>query len=276
MAATDPPVPPAADPHSPSSPLLDRLERLGQATYFAWLATRALPSVLRRPGQLFSQLFHVLLGALPLGVTAGVSIGVVVWMHLREALRTVGGPGAVQYLPQALSLAVVLEFAPIAAGLLAAGRTGASLGAELGSMRLTEQIDALEVLGLSPLRELVAPRLAACMLALPILSLFITYLALGSGYAAEALGGSMTWRQYVNECLRVLSLHDVIPATLKTVVFGYLIGLVGCWKGMRAAGGTEGVGRAATGGVVVSILLVLVADVVLVKAIQLFWSPPHV
>ncbi|MFO0929971.1 MAG: ABC transporter permease [Gemmataceae bacterium] len=270
-----PPDPVASESAPPSWPLLDQLERLGQAAYFAFQATLLLPSVLRRPGQLFSQLFHILLGALPLGITAGVSIGVVVWMHLREALRTVGGPGAVQYLPQALSLAVVLEFAPIAAGLLAAGRTGASLGAELGSMRLTEQIDAPEVLGLSPLRELVVPRLAACMLALPILSLFITYLALSAGYAAEALGGSMTWRQYVNECLRVLYLHDVIPATLKTVVFGYLIGLVGCWKGMHAGGGTEGVGRAATGGVVGSILLVLVADVVLVKAIQLFSLPSH-
>ena len=92
-----------------------------------------------------------------------------IWMHLRGALQTVGGPAAVQYLPQALALAVVLEFAPIAAGLIVAGRSGASLGAELGSMRLTEQIDALEVLGLSPLRELVAPRLLACMLALPLL-----------------------------------------------------------------------------------------------------------
>src|SRR5579872_5992260 len=104
--------------------------------------------------------------ALPWGVTAGVAMGVVVWLHLRGALQTVGGPSAVTYLPQALALAVVLEFAPIAAGLIVAGRSGASLGAELGSMRLTEQIDALEMLGLSPLRELVAPRLVACMMAL--------------------------------------------------------------------------------------------------------------
>src|SRR6476659_8124216 len=112
-----------------------------------------------------------------------------------------GGPAAVLYLPQALALAVVLEFAPITAGLLVAGRTGASLGAELGSMRLTEQVDALEVLGLSPMRELVAPRLLACMLSLPLLTLFIMYLALGSGYLAEALGGSLSWAQYRNECL---------------------------------------------------------------------------
>lgn len=249
--------------------LLDRLEKLGQGAYFALRATVLLPTALTRPGYLFSQLYHILLGGLPLGITAGAAIGVVVWLHLRGALQSVGGPGAVQYLPQALSLAVVLEFAPLTAGLLLAGRTGASLGAELGSMKQTEQIDALEVLGLSPLRELVAPRVLACMLASPLLTLFISYLALGSGYLAEAVGGSMTGQQYLNECLRVLTLRDVVPATLKTMVFGYLIGLVGCWKGLTAQGGTEGVGHAATGGVVTSILLVLVANVVLVKIIQL-------
>src|SRR5205823_7005630 len=159
----------------------------------------ALPSALLRPREVHAQLHQVLLGALPLAVTAGVAIGVVVWMHLRGSLQAVGGSGAVQYLPQALALAVVLEFGPLAAGLIVAGRSGASLGAELGSMRLTEQIDALEVLGLSPLRELVAPRVLACMLALPFLTLFITYLALGSGYVAEALGGSLSWTQYRNE-----------------------------------------------------------------------------
>jgi phospholipid/cholesterol/gamma-HCH transport system permease protein len=204
-----------------------------------------------------------------LGVAAGVAIGAVIWMHLRGTLQMVGGPSAVQYLPPALALAVVLEFAPIAAGLIVAGRSGASLGAELGSMRLTEQIDALEMLGLSPLRELVAPRLAACMATLPLLTLFISYLALGAGYAAEAVGGSLSWTQYETSVLAVLNLRDVVPATLKTIVFGLLIGLSGCYFGLHAEGGTEGVGRAATRGVVVSIFLVLVSDVVLVKIIQL-------
>src|SRR5262249_17873568 len=153
----------------------------------------ALPFVLGRPRELLAQLWQVFLGSLPLALTAGVAIGAVVWLHLRGALQTVGGPAAVQYLPQALSLAVVLAFAPIAAGLIVAGRAGASLGAELGSMRLTEQIDALEVLGLSPMRELAAPRLLACMVALPLLTLYIIFLALGAGFLAEVLGGSLSW-----------------------------------------------------------------------------------
>jgi len=251
--------------------LLAFLDNLGRGTHFAWRSLLALPFALRRLASLV-QLHEILLGALPLGLAAGMAIGVVIWIHLRGALQTSGVPGAVQYLPQALALAVVLEFAPLAAGLIVAGRSGASLGAELGSMRLTEQIDALEVLGLSPLRELVAPRVLACMLTLPLLTLFIAYLALGAGYLAEALGGSLSWIQYWTECLRELTLRDAVPAVLKTVVFGYLIGISGCWFGMNAHGGTEGVGQAATRGVVVSLFLVLVSDVLLVKLIQVLMA----
>ena len=248
--------------------MLALLENLGRASYFAWRVLRTLPFAFRRLSYLWVQLHEILLGALPLGVAAGTAIGVVVWLHLRGTLQRVGGPSAVQYLPQALALAVVLEFAPLAAGLIVAGRSGASLGAELGSMRLTEQIDALEVLGLSALRELVAPRVLACMLAMPLLTLFIAYVAIGAGYVAEVLGGSLSWTQYRGECLRVLTLHDAVPAILKTVVYGYLIGTSGCWFGLNAHGGTQGVGQAATRGVVVSIFLVLVSDVMLVKLIQ--------
>src|SRR6185436_6511850 len=145
---------------------------------------------------------------LPLALAGGFAVGAVIWMHGRNPLKAVGGPEAVSVLPQALSLVVVLELAPIVAGLIVAGRSGASLGAELGSMRQTEQIDALEMLGLSPLRELVGPRVLACMIALPLLTLFIAYLALGSRYLAEALGGTLSWRQYRNEMLRVLTLRD--------------------------------------------------------------------
>ncbi|HKI36514.1 MAG TPA: ABC transporter permease [Gemmataceae bacterium] len=249
-------------------PLLGPLEQLGQFAYFGFRAVLAAPTSFVRPRELVRQLYAILIGALPLGLAAGGALGAVVWMHLRGALVTVGGPGAATYLPQAQALAVVLEFAPLGAGLIVAGRSGASLGAELGSMRLTEQIDALEVLGLSPLRELVGPRVLACMLALPPLTVFIAYLAILSGYVAEAIGGNMTLTEYKNATLGVLYPSDVIPAVLKTVAFGYLIGVTGCYFGMAATGGTEGVGRAATRSVVTSIFLVLVSNVFLVKLIQ--------
>lgn len=135
-------------------------------------------------------------------------------------------------------------------------------------MRLTEQIDALEVLGLSPIKLLVAPRVLACMLALPLLTITIAYAALAGSYLAESLGGSLSWTQYQAACLRSLRLRDAVPATLKTSVFGYLIGTAGCWFGLNAHGGTEGVGQAATRGVVSATFLVLLANVGLVRLIQ--------
>jgi phospholipid/cholesterol/gamma-HCH transport system permease protein len=246
----------------------DWFESLGRYTHFAAAAFAAVPAAAMRPRELARQLHHVLLGALPLSVVTGLALGVVIWMHLHGVLVR-SGPGYTRLLPQFLALAVVLEFAPLSAGFIVAGRSGASLGAELGSMRLTEQIDALEVLGLSPLRYLVAPRVLACMLALPLLTVQIAALAIAGSYAAESLAGGMAWAEYWSASLLGLRLNDVIPATAKTVVFGFLVGVTGCYYGMSARGGTEGVGRAATRGVVVSILLVVVSDVVLVRLIQL-------
>ena len=250
--------------------ILSFLESLGHQTHFAFRALRSLPyALVRRPGAVFVQLAQIFLGALPLAMAGGVAVGAVIWMHGRNPLKAVGGPEAVSVLPQALALVVVLELAPIVAGLIAAGRTGSSLGAELGSMRQTEQIDALEMLGVSPMRELVGPRVLACMIALPLLTIFIVVAALGAGLAAEMTAGSMSVTQYQVAILKPLHLRDVIPSLLKTVAFGYLIGITGCFAGMKAEGGTEGVGRAATRGVVGSIFLVLVADVFLVMATQM-------
>ncbi len=247
--------------------MLSLLENLGHYVHFAAQSLVVFPGAVLKPRELASRLFDILIGALPLACVAGLALGLVLWLHLHHVLERFG---AAAMLPQALALAVVLEFAPTGGGLIVAGRSGVSLGAELGSMRLTEQIDALEVLGQSPLRLLVAPRVLACILALPLLTAFIIYFALGGSYAAEALGGNLSWVEYRTESLRGLRLEDVLPATLKTTVFGYLIGTTGCYFGMYASGGTEGVGQAATRSVVVSIFLVLVSNVILVRIIQMF------
>jgi phospholipid/cholesterol/gamma-HCH transport system permease protein len=245
------------------------LEFIGQYTAFALRALIAAPLAIARPREALRQFYAVFVGALPLGVVAGLAIGIVLWMHLRGVLARFGGTEAVQYLPTAVALAVTLEFAPIGAGLILAGRSGASLGAELGAMRLTEQIDALEVLGFSAMRELVGPRVLACMLALPILTVFMDYLALIGSFAAEHMASGVSWLQYRSACLAGLRFTDTLLATLKPLAFGYLVGVAGCYFGMRATGGTEGVGRAATRGVVMATLSVLVANVLLVRLIQL-------
>ncbi len=247
--------------------ILTFLAQLGRFAHFTLRATLAGPRALLQPREVARQLYQVLIGALPLGTAAGLALGVVVWMHLHQVLNQFR---AAEYLPQALALAVVLEFAPTGAGLIVAGRSGASLSAELGSMRLTEQVDALELLGLSPWRLLVGPRVLACMIAMPLLTVWIIYAALGGSFLTEMMGGSMRWTEYQTALLRHLTLGNVLPAAAKTVVFGFLIGVTGCYQGMSAEGGTEGVGRAATRGVVWSIFLVLVSNVVLVRVIQIW------
>jgi phospholipid/cholesterol/gamma-HCH transport system permease protein len=247
------------------------LEELGQFSYFALRSLVAAFCTLVKPGESLRQLYRVLIGALPLGCLAGLAIGLVLWMHLRGVIIRTPGAGreALTFLPTAVALAVVLEFAPIGAGLIVAGRTGASLGAELGSMRLTEQIDALEVMGLSSLRQLVGPRVLGCMIALPILTVFIAALAIAGAFAAEMLAGSLTSLQYETGTWARLTVGDTAAAVLKTSVFGFLIGVSGCYFGMKAHGGSEAVGHASTRGVEFSTLLVLVSNVLLVRVIQM-------
>ncbi len=205
----------------------------------------------------------MVVGALPLAFVTGIALGVVIWLHTRDVLARTG-TGAVEFLPTFLAAAVLLELAPVGAGLIVAARTGASLGAELASMKLGEQIEALQLLGVSPVRRLVGPRVLACVLAVPVLHVLIAATALASGFVAELLTGSTTVLKYQTAVMRELYLVDVLPAALKTLAFGLVVGLAGCYIGMTASEGSEGVGRAATDSVVVCSLLVLAADVFLV------------
>lgn len=247
--------------------MIDVFAAVGRWSVFSARATTAAVASAARPAVWLRPLYGVLVGGLPLAVVAGLALGVVIWVHTRGVLvRT--SPDAVEYLPTVLAAAVLLELGPIGAGLIVAARTGASLGAELAAMRVGEQVDALELLGVSPVRRLVGPRVVACVLAAPLLHTLIAALALGSGFAAESLTGHTTRLKYERAVLQELRLWDVVPAGLKTLVFGGLVGTTGCFLGLSARGGSEGVGRAATDSVVVCSLLVLAADVFLVSLIR--------
>lgn len=246
---------------------LTLLERFGRLVAFALRAAPASVAALPRPHLWLRPLYAVVIGGLPLAVVTGLALGVVIWLHTRDVLERTG-TGAVEYLPTFLAAAVLLELAPVGAGLIVAARTGASLGAELASMRVSEQVDALELLGVSPLRRLVGPRVLACVLAVPLLHVMIAATALGSGYVAESVTGSTTYLKYDTAAVRELMLQDVIPAALKTLAFGLVVGVTGCFVGLNARDGSEGVGRAATDSVVACVLLVLAADVLLVVLIK--------
>lgn len=243
------------------------LESVGR--WAAFSAGTLLPTVAVsvRPALWLRPVAGVVLGALPLVAVLGLALGAVIWMQTRGILERTAG--ATDLLPTVLAAAVLLELAPVGAGLIVATRTGASLGAELAAMRSSEQIDALQLLGVSPVRALVAPRVFACVFSTPVLHVLTAALAIGSGFAAELLTGGTTWRRYEAAVLSELRLGEVLPAALKTLAFGWLVGVSGCYVGLTAPVGAEGVGRAATLSVVVCTLLVLAADVFLVAATRL-------
>ena len=248
---------------------LDWLAWIGNLTAFAARVVPLAAVAILRPAWWLRPLHGMVVGALPLAVVAGLALGVVIWFHTRDVLARTGA-GAVEYLPTFLSAAVLLELAPVGAGLIVAARTGASLGAELAAMRVGEQVDALELLGVSPVRRLVAPRVLACVVAVPVLYVVIAAVALVSGYAAEMMTGQTTLLKYDAAAIRELYLADVVPAALKTLIFGMVVGLTGCFIGLNAGAGSEGVGHAATDSVVMCALFVLATDVALVGAIKVW------
>jgi phospholipid/cholesterol/gamma-HCH transport system permease protein len=240
---------------------------LGNLTAFGLRVLPRAAAALVHPHWWIRPLYGMTVGGLPLAAVAGIALGVVIWLHTREVLARTG-TGAVEYLPTFLSAAVLLELAPVGAGLIVAARTGASLGAELASMRVGEQLDALELLGVSPLARLIGPRVLACIVAVPVLHVTIAAVALASGFLAESMTGHTTLLKYDAAAMRELYLSDVVPAALKTLVFGLVVGVTGCFIGINADEGSEGVGRAATDSVVMCSLFVLAADVLLVGFIK--------
>jgi phospholipid/cholesterol/gamma-HCH transport system permease protein len=168
-------------------------------------------------------------------------------------------------LPSMIAIAVLREIGPIITALLVSGRVGAGIGAELGSMRVTEQIDAMEIAALNPFHFLVVTRILATMLMVPILTVYADSLALLGGFFAMRLEQSISLKLYFDSAIRFIDFQTLIPSLGKTVVFGFIIGSIACYLGYHTSGGTYGVGKSAMIAVVLSSLLIIVADVILVK-----------
>lgn len=232
--------------------------RLGRFVLFGTRVLVATPgAVFRRTDEVVRQFERVATQSLPIVLGAGLSVGLVAWFQIHRLLAASGAEAA---LPSFLAIALVVELGPLLAGLLAAGRMGAGLAAELASMTLSEEIDARIALGSDPISSLVAPRVLSCALALPLLTILVDASALLGALLAEGLAGGASPGLFWRRSLVFLRLADVIPATLKTSVFGLLIGLVGCWTGLNAERSAEAVGRAATRGVVLTTLAVFAAS----------------
>ena len=245
------------------------LEWFGELGIFWWQATRAAVTPPFEVRELFRQLDEIGSKSLPLVALAGAAIGVVLAM---ESVQSMTRFGAKSLLPAVLVYSVVHEIGPILTALVVSGRVGAGIGAELASMKVTEQIDAIEVSAVNPYRLLVATRILACTLMLPLLTLAADACGLLMGWVALATVEPLSFQQFITSGFAHSGFNDILPPTFKTAVFGLIIGLVACFQGMRTTGGAAGVGRAATSSVVLSSLFVILADVVLVKFIIIFFS----
>jgi phospholipid/cholesterol/gamma-HCH transport system permease protein len=250
------------------SPFNSFLEWFGELGMFAWQVMRV---AFRRPfegRELVRQLDEIGSKSLPLVALAGAAIGAVLALQSRSSLVRFG---AKSMLPAALVFSIIHETGPIVTGLVVSGRVGAGLGAELGSMKVTEQIDAIEASGVNPYKYLAFTRIVACVLMLPLLTLAADFFGVVFGWLAETLADPISITKFVHRGFAGTSFSDFLAPTLRTAIFGLIIGMIGCFQGMRTQGGTAGVGLSATSSVVLSSLFVILADVVLVKLILVFF-----
>jgi phospholipid/cholesterol/gamma-HCH transport system permease protein len=243
-------------------------EWFGNLGIFFWQVARAAVKPPFEFGELFRQLDEIGSKSLPLVALAGGATGVVLALETRYSLTRFG---AKSLLPAAIVFSVIHETGPIITGLVVSGRVGAGIGAELASMKVTEQIDAIEASAVNPYRLLAATRILACILMLPLLTLASDACGVVMGWVTQALSEPLSLHQFINSGFKGADFSDFLPPTFKTAFFGLIIGLIACFQGMRTEGGAEGVGRAATSSVVLSSLFVILADVVLVKLILIFF-----
>lgn len=236
----------------------------GNLSIFTWKVLRAAVTPPFQWRELIRQMDEIGSKSLPLVALAGAATGVVLSMEVRSSLTRFG---AKSLLPSAIVFSLIQEMGPTITGLVVSGRVGAGIGAELASMKVTEQIDAIEASAINPYRLLAATRILACILMLPLLTLAADGCGILMGWVALSLAEPVSLQQFIDRGFSGASLSDFLPPTFKTAVFGLIIGLVACFQGMRTRGGAEGVGRAATNSVVLASLFVILADVVLVKLI---------
>lgn len=212
--------------------------------------------------ELLRQCFIIGNKSFPLVAITGFVLGFVLTLQSEPTMRDFG---AVSYVPSMVAISVVREIGPVIVALICAGKIASSIGAELGSMKVSEQIDAMEVSGANPFQYLVVTRILACILMIPLLTIMADTLALFGGFTASNLNGKVTPVLYFNKAFSYMGFADLIPAFLKTIFFGFAIGFVGCYKGYNSDRGTESVGVAANSAVVAASLWIIILDGIAVQ-----------
>ncbi|MFC2096338.1 MlaE family ABC transporter permease [Bacteroidota bacterium] len=217
--------------------------------------------------ELLKQSYNMGISTLPLiGITAFI-MGLVLTLQSKPMMTEFG---AESWLPGLVSVSIVREIGPVITALICAGKIGSGIGAELGSMRVTEQIDAMDVSGTNPMKYLVVTRVLATTFMIPILVFYSDAISFIGSYVAVNLHGFISFPLFINQAFDSLHYYDLVPATVKTFFFGFAIGIIGCYKGYFSENGTEGVGRAANSAVVISSLAIFIVDLIAVQLSEIF------
>lgn len=235
---------------------------------FILLAVRALKNVFRAPhypDDIFLQMDIMGIGSLPAVILIGFFMGGILGLQMSRALSTYGATGQVG---QIVAITLIRELGPVMTALMIAGRVGSGIASELGSMKVTEQIDAMRALGTDPDQKLVTPRMVAAAIVVPLLTIISDFMGMVGGFVIAYFVLDMTSSQYWSTAWRSLAYNDVVQGLVKPFIFALIITLVGCFYGIRTSGGTQGVGRATTSSVVVSYIWIIVIDLFIGRIFQ--------
>ena len=247
--------------------LQEFLEITGSMTSFG---TKFFVEIFRPPFELnetLRQAYYLGYKSIGLVSVTGFIIGMVMTL---QTLPTLEQFGAEAWIPSMISVSIIREIGPVLTALICAGKVGSSIGAEIGSMKVSEQIDAMAVSGANPYNYIVVTRVLATTIMVPLLVFYADSIAIVGSFVGLNLTEDINFYLFLNRAMDAVAFLDVIPSTLKSILFGFAIGIVGCYKGYNAEKGTVGVGRAANSAVVVASLLIFIIDLIVVQITQFF------
>ncbi|MCF8239285.1 MAG: ABC transporter permease [Saprospiraceae bacterium] len=242
------------------------LAEIGDISRFTWRFFQECGRPKFEVQEFFRQCFMIGNRSLGLVAITGFILGLVMTIQSRPTMAQFG---AEDWIPSMVAISIIREIGPVVIALICAGKIGSGIGAELGSMKVTEQIDAMEVSGTNPFKYLVVTRVWATTLMVPILVIFADFISLYGSYLAVNMRDVTSLALFTQQVVEILEFSDVLPAFFKTFFFGFAIGVIGCYKGYTSSKGTEGVGLAANSAVVVASLMVFIIDLLAVQITDL-------
>jgi len=232
---------------------------------FARLSTEVFRELFQRPWYprlILDQMYQIGIQSFLLVAVTGLATGSVMALQFGFGLAKFGGK---LYVPKIVALSMLREMGPVFTSLLVSGRISSGIAAEVASMKVTQQIDAIRALGTSPIKRIVIPRLIACMVMLPLLTLFADYIGIFGALLVSSTELGITSEYFLTKSIETLRMADLLTGMAKTVVFAYFIAITACWKGLNTEGGTLGVGISTTWVVVTSSIFIMISDFFLTK-----------